>query len=464
MSRAGIPVKKNVMESLASSVARQVAVALQDASLRAQVHSALENSLFRENKLHFEAFLRNGGEALLDGMANARGSHADDVLLMLDSIVDLEFYMPVSEHRVSWAGGDNLIVATAIDDDGAVPRGFDLMGSDVPLSADQPPATPTLVLVPVETDFSKPPAQRSIHGTEVAQSMTESPGLYMRREMYLDDREGWPNGNPEIEIHIFVRDGAGNFVDTQCAGEEQGGDFKFNHDESDEVFEDDVALILEAGIGTNPIEISVWEDDDGDPCDTDGGRPPDTGNDIIDDFDNMAARELISVIGSGSKTVGLDTLTTNMDLDYAQFADDPIGELSLSNSCFPSSGEVRFNAYKPDHGTYNGYAYLDFTFGTRSPFCGTPPPAVLSASVSGPTTVQSGASCTWNANVSGGETPYTYSWSGKVSGSSSQVTGSLTSSGWIYLDVDSDDGQDDGGELYVTVSPSGDDCIEFDPR
>ena len=43
--------------------------------------------------------------------------------------------------------------------------------------------------------------------------------------------------------------------------------------------------------------------------------------------------------------------------------------------------------------------------------------------------------CMWYAQVSGGTPPYTYQWSGVLTGTYSSVGGSVWSSGWLYLMV-----------------------------
>ena len=89
-----------------------------------------------------------------------------------------------------------------------------------------------------------------------------------------------------------------------------------------------------------------------------------------------------------------------------------------------------------------------------------PPP--LDASIDGPTMVRPGATCTWFSNVTGGVSPYTYQWSGKLSGSWNFVSGELYSSGYLYLDVaDSQQPPDtDGHALWITVSPTAPWCDE----
>jgi hypothetical protein len=82
-----------------------------------------------------------------------------------------------------------------------------------------------------------------------------------------------------------------------------------------------------------------------------------------------------------------------------------------------------------------------------------PPP--LDASILGPSQVQAGQYCTWWASVSGGQSPYSYQWSGKLSGTGSQVSGRLYSSGWLDLTVTDAAQHTDHASLYVTVGGSG---------
>lgn len=76
----------------------------------------------------------------------------------------------------------------------------------------------------------------------------------------------------------------------------------------------------------------------------------------------------------------------------------------------------------------------------------------LAASIFGPSEVAPDQSCTWYATVGGGVSPYTYRWSGVLSGTASEVSGSVSSSGWLYLDVTSADGQQASDEMFITVT------------
>jgi hypothetical protein len=65
----------------------------------------------------------------------------------------------------------------------------------------------------------------------------------------------------------------------------------------------------------------------------------------------------------------------------------------------------------------------------------------------------------WEAAIlSGGTPPYTYAWSGVLSGSGSSVSGEVTSSGNLSLVVEDDEEETDGVLLYVTVSGGAPEC------
>jgi len=85
-------------------------------------------------------------------------------------------------------------------------------------------------------------------------------------------------------------------------------------------------------------------------------------------------------------------------------------------------------------------------------------PRLNSTFWSGPTTVKPSDSCSWEATAVGGRQPFTYTWSGVLSGTGKTKTGSVSSSGWLYLDLDDSSGQSASYQAYITVNsgaPSG---------
>lgn len=139
-----------------SELARHVAIALNNPGLRQKLLSDMRQAPFREHKLEFATYVNGtAGRGLQSAVAGRPGVGAKGLAARLKAVGPLEFYMPVREHREHWTGGSDLIVAVQAKDHGPIVA-FDLTGKQVPVSASEPPTTPTLVLVSVETDFTRP--------------------------------------------------------------------------------------------------------------------------------------------------------------------------------------------------------------------------------------------------------------------------------------------------------------------
>ncbi len=81
-----------------------------------------------------------------------------------------------------------------------------------------------------------------------------------------------------------------------------------------------------------------------------------------------------------------------------------------------------------------------------------PPPSVTIDD--GPSIVHPDWYCTWHASASGGSPPYSYTWSGVLSGTGSTVGGILSSSGDLRVTVEDDAENTDTEYKYITVSES----------
>lgn len=85
-----------------------------------------------------------------------------------------------------------------------------------------------------------------------------------------------------------------------------------------------------------------------------------------------------------------------------------------------------------------------------------PPPSTLSVSIAGPTQIQPGATCTWDAPTSGGSPPYSYQWTNdwQPAGNDYYYTGSKdwgSSNSWFRLKVSVTDGAGAIRDAEVTV-------------
>lgn len=77
-----------------------------------------------------------------------------------------------------------------------------------------------------------------------------------------------------------------------------------------------------------------------------------------------------------------------------------------------------------------------------------PPPSVY---VAGDASVSPSESCSWQAIASGGTPPYSYSWWGALSGSSSSVSGTISQSSYLYVQVTDANSQTDTNQIFIDV-------------
>jgi len=251
-------------------LARSLALALGDPAFRAHVKGELDRSPFREHKLSFQRFLSAGRGHALAAMALRTGVATADLGRAADGAIPLEMYLPVPEHRRTWKGDANVLVATALADHDP-PVAFDVQGNRLVLDPERPPATPVIAVVPVETDFSTTPAAiecLSCGSLWLPPPPPTGPGLYLTKAHFVDDFEGWLKGGPEFEVHILGQKGqTDSLTDYQCAGEKQPAPYYFDQNALD--WSGSVMLFskvqLDAYNAAHPgqnIRVFVVEDDD----------------------------------------------------------------------------------------------------------------------------------------------------------------------------------------------------------
>lgn len=219
-------------------LARRLALALGDPQFRARLKHQLDRSPAREGKLHFQRFLAAANQQALRDLAR-HGSEADAAVgVDARSATSLELYLPVKAHRLAWRGDERILVATA-HADRERPVAFTTAGRRFLLDPDQPPATPVLALVPVETDFAgaEPGTDRPVEDPPPPPPPPPSgppAGLYMTYSHFVDDFEGWLKGGPEFEVHMLGQLGATDSLTSySCAGANAGGYYRFDQNEHD---------------------------------------------------------------------------------------------------------------------------------------------------------------------------------------------------------------------------------------
>jgi hypothetical protein len=255
-------------------LARRLARALADSGFRSYLKAELDRSPFREHKLQLQTLLLQSDHQMLKKVAQLSGSSEADVETDASQAIPLEIYFPVPVHRTEWAGGPDVLVASAREDREA-PVAYDVDGQRQVLSADSPPAAPVLAVVPVETDFAHPagPGAEAICTTcsGGGGGGTSGPpaGLYMTYSHFVQDFEGWLKGSPEFEYHILGQSGASDSLrDYQCSGGTAGG--YYNFDQNDLNWSGSVLLFSQAQLNSyktahpsQHFRVIALEDDDG---------------------------------------------------------------------------------------------------------------------------------------------------------------------------------------------------------
>jgi hypothetical protein len=223
-------------------LARRLARALADPSFRATLKAQLEQSPFVEHKLHLQRLLKGSDRRMLKELARLSGATESTVEADANQAIPLEIYFPVPAHRAAWSGGPDILVASAREDREA-PVAYDVSGRRKVLSAETPPTTPVLAIVPVEADFSSAVRAEALPcpgcgggggGGGGGGTPTPPPGLYLTYSHFVQDFEGWLKGEPEFEIHILGQSGTSDSLkDYQCAGGAAGGYYHFDQNSLD---------------------------------------------------------------------------------------------------------------------------------------------------------------------------------------------------------------------------------------
>ena len=447
VSRGGNMADLETMKENLKPITRAVALALADEDVRTQVYRALQESRVPENKLHFRSLLASIDNRLLDEASTRAGISKADYLATLDGILDLEFYMPVDEHRAVWQGGPDLLVASQIDDEpGSMPFAFDLAGDPVPIDPEIAPETPVLALVPVEIDYWAQDAKQS--GLFVARDL-DPDGIWMTFSEIADDFEGILMGDPEFEVHSFVRTD-GEWEDVECAGEQRSSPYYFNQDNL-YAYGGDVLLIADEDVQGDSVLFMVWEDDN-EPCTSYGGRPPKGTSGFNFQIDSLAFPAI---------SVGLDPPVVSRIVRWALehivlntglLTDDWVGTIAWPPvTCWPEASggvwaDIMHNSSK------EGYARLDDTFGEgRTPLCD------LNTTISGPDSLtwcsewfQPDPDAIYTASVSGGSGTPSYQW---------WFDGDFVSDE-PYVEIPNEDLSEGEHQLYVLATRGGEQAVD----
>jgi hypothetical protein len=146
------------------SLARGLALALNDANLRMQLHDDFRDSPFDEHGLHLSSYLQGGrGRALMDAVTRALGTKFSDVVRWDAAAGGLELALSRPIDRLQWDGTVSVVVASTTMSPLALARsrnaliGFDSKGQASALPVYDFNHQPLLMLRPVRAAFGETP-------------------------------------------------------------------------------------------------------------------------------------------------------------------------------------------------------------------------------------------------------------------------------------------------------------------
>ncbi|MBW3655642.1 MAG: hypothetical protein KY444_06020 [Gemmatimonadetes bacterium] len=134
------------------TVAKALASALAEPSVRVRIRNAMRHSPHFEHKLLLQEFIdTNDGRFVLAAAARASGTTVESLRAQISGLPLMDFYVPVKEHRLNWRGSANVVVGLNMDVNDSGLTGYTPAGQAVRLdSRDGVPAQTVIVLHPAE--------------------------------------------------------------------------------------------------------------------------------------------------------------------------------------------------------------------------------------------------------------------------------------------------------------------------
>lgn len=275
------------------TLAKHIALALNNPDARQALNESFNNSEVKEGKI-----LLTEESRIAYYVAETTQATRQELSTWLEQSFPIEMYLPVDEHRSSWNGGSDLLVAAAVDED-TDPVGFNIQGERRDLDLDQVPSTPTIVLTLAESftsDGAVEPGARVSTKSNSGPGVNADPclesqkygsassdpcsggggggsssggddgpdGLYMKANEIENLNEPWSSGDPELTFYAGARDADDDTLkEFACAGESKDYSRHINQDEK--TWTGSVLLATESELDNAPdgegVSPLVFEDD-----------------------------------------------------------------------------------------------------------------------------------------------------------------------------------------------------------
>ena len=158
-----VSARREQAQATAEQFARTLAVALKEPGMRGVLHQAMKESRFNEHKLVLQSFLQTpAGGRMVRAMAEAGGVDEAAVLGWAAQLPEMDFYVPFPEHRRTWTGSSEVVVASNIDVDDPRFTAYRVDGSSKRLnSREGTPAETVVFLHPAEPKWTVAPPARA---------------------------------------------------------------------------------------------------------------------------------------------------------------------------------------------------------------------------------------------------------------------------------------------------------------
>lgn len=152
----------SVDQDYANTVARSIAMAMNDRAVQVHIRNAMRDSRYQEHKLDLRAFLQeNSSRLLLTRAAAAAGMSQGEFVQLVEGLPRLEFYVPDKAHRLQWSPGQPFAVSAVVNPEeltSPVAALYEPTGGVRNVNVVQNmPQDAVFFLLPVEADFSRPP-------------------------------------------------------------------------------------------------------------------------------------------------------------------------------------------------------------------------------------------------------------------------------------------------------------------
>lgn len=404
------------VEKQLNDVAHAMALTLGSAPERALLYRTASASPHKEKKIQLRRDL------LVDAPFKSRfeahlAPREGGALALLDSLPALEVYLPVDEHRASWVGGEDVVVATTMHDSSEI-FAYDLTGGRVVVTEGNLPGQSIIAVVFAEGFVGQPESQSYMLVNEDVMPALSSEiprvAMYWSRIYSADNYEGLLQGDPEFEVHTYrAPSGSTDLRWYTCAGEYV--------DYSPQVYDQDYeewsgGVRLTTAYGDEGVQFvhEVWEKDNGTSpgCRywNDASSAPITDEDTRDKFWNTVkgVTVITAMCIAGGGTVACAKLYPFfIGASWAVGAynpDDFVGRIERTRQeCWrESTGAELAYIWRGSHQA--GRAKIDWTYLERHPVC---PDAIIY----GDNYIGSPGTYNWSlSNQSGGDGNYTYKW------------------------------------------------------